>query len=227
MPDPTDPWPSDGDIRGLHSRLWPLSRFEFMSRALTPAAVIHRLDHGGSLILPASKRFSTLILVLALVTGLFLLGLFILMVRGGIDEGTSWALYVFNLRVWAIVAAILGCLVLAPIAVVIGRVRSPALVLTRDGIVETRRGVALPQTFLPWQEIDGFVYAKPDVPKPWALPRTLRYVLTPAGALRCGLQDPNRRELQLRYGFALSHRRLFSLFAAAHARYSGRVHGLR
>lgn len=196
-----------------------------MSRDLTPAAVIHRLDHGGSITIPASKRYGTL--VLALVTGLFLLGIFFLMVRGGIEEGTSWALYVFNLRVWAFVVGILGCLVLAPIAVAIGRVRSPALVLTRDGIVETRRGIALPQTFLPWREIEGFVYSKPDSPRSWALPRTLRYVLTPEGALRCGLKDPNRRELYLRYRFALSHRRLFSLLVAAHARYSGRLHGFR
>ncbi|MCD1284500.1 MULTISPECIES: hypothetical protein [unclassified Brevibacterium] len=196
-----------------------------MSRDLTPAAVIHRLDHGGSITIPASKKYGTL--VLALVTGLFLLGIFFLMVRGGIEEGTSWALYVFNLRVWAFVVGILGCLVLAPIAVAIGRVRSPALVLTRDGIVETRRGIALPQTFLPWREIEGFVCSKPDSPGSWALPRTLRYVLTPEGALHCGLKDPNRRELYLRYRFALNHRRLFSLLVAAHARYSGRLHDFR
>lgn len=188
-----------------------------MPRRLHTPTVLHNLDRGRSVALKTSSRKLVFVLCLALVIGAFLAGLLVIIVNRSLEENVSWMLFAFNLRIWALVIGILGCLVLAPVAVAFRLRRSEALLLSHKGLVESHRGVVLPSTFLAWNEIEridlGTVTARPG-------PKCVIYQLTPESIQRRGRKGLFAGRIVLRTGFELRQRQLFELLSAAHARYS-------
>lgn len=185
---------------------------------LSPADVIRRLDAGRSVVIRLKRRSITLMLPAVVLLGLFLVWLLMLMVGGGIEQGTHWALVVFNLRTVAVMVGIVGCLVIVPVGLAARLLRDDSLLLSRDGIVEQHRGRTMSQTFMHWSEIDTVTFesltARPGF-------KMVVYRLTPDAVRRRGLRGWMAGTVPLRTGYELKGRRLFEVLSAAHARYSG------
>ncbi|MER7077091.1 hypothetical protein SAMN02982929_03749 [Saccharopolyspora kobensis] len=191
-----------------------------MSKAPLPAAGVRELENGRNVTIHASNGFVVRRLCLCIAVGLLLLGVLVLIVISTLQQGGSWVLLALNLRVWALVAGITGCLVLGPWVLLRRPRRAVGLVLSRDGIAETSRGVLLPNTLLAWNEIEQIEFERPRA----LHPRILSFRLTEAAAHERGLHRPHQRLVQVETGFELSHRRLHPILVAAHARFAQRVH---
>lgn len=125
-----------------------------MTDDLSPAAVMRRLDRGQQVVIPSSNRQVLFGLLVALVIGIGLLAFFIYVVTATIEEGRSPWLIIINLRMWALVIGIVGCLVVAPIGVFVRLRRHESLVVSPTGVALARRDQVLPGTLLPWQDIE-------------------------------------------------------------------------
>lgn len=193
-----------------------------MADDFSPTAVVATLEHGRSVLIPSSKRHSILVLVLAFVIGIGLLAFFVFIVTATLQDGRTWWLIVANLRIWALVVGIVGCLVVAPIAVVVRMRRRESLVLSPAGVALARHGEVLPGTLLPWHDIVEVVFEQAVRRGP----KALAYILTEDATRRRRGRNLNPR-LLVKGGFVLSHRRLYPVLAAAHARFAPRIHGRR
>lgn len=193
-----------------------------MTDDLSPAAVVHRLDRGQHVVIPSSIRHSLLLLLPALVIGLGLLAFFVFVVTATIDDGRNPWLIIINLRVWALVVGIVGCLVVAPIGLLVRMRRRESLVLSPIGVASARHGQVLTGTLLPWHDIEAIVFEKAARRGP----KVAAYVLTEE-ATRERLGRGHNPRLLVRNGFVLSPRRLFPVLKAAHARFGRHIHGRR
>ncbi|MDA3646128.1 hypothetical protein LZ318_29770 [Saccharopolyspora indica] len=191
-----------------------------MSKAPLPAAGIRELEHGRKVTVHASNGFIVRRLCLCIAVGVLLLGVLIMIVISTSHQGGSWVLLTLNLRVWALLAGIIGCLVLGPWALLRRPRRAVGLVLSRDGIAETSRGVILPDTLLAWNEIEEIEFERPRPLQP----RILSFRLTDVAAHERGLHRPHQRRVPVETGFELSHRRLHPILVAAHVRFTQHVH---
>lgn len=189
---------------------------------LSPAAVVRRLDRGQQVVIPTSNRSVVFVLLLALVIGIGLLVFFVFIVTATIQDGRSPWVIVANLRMWAIVAGIIGCLVVAPIGVFVRMSRRESLNLSPAGVALARRGEVLPGTLLQWRDIEAIVFERAV----HLGPKVLAYMLTEEATRRLIERGRNPR-VHVRSGFVLSHRRLFPVLTAAHARFAPHVHGHR
>lgn len=186
----------------------------------SPAAVVRRLDRGQQVVIPTSNRSVVFTLLLACVVGIGLLVFFLFIVTATIEDGRSPWVIILNLRMWAFVVGIVGCLVVAPIGVIIRMRRRESLVLSPAGVALARRGEVLPGALLPWHDIEAVVFEK-------AVrlgPKVLGYLLTEEATRRIRGRGLNPR-LFVRSGFVLTHRRLFPVLKAAHARFARYVPG--
>lgn len=191
-----------------------------MSRPLNTAAALHAMDRGRSVVVGTSSRKLIVILCLALVIGAVLVGLSVLIVSGSVERNVSWVLFAFNPRMWAFAIGIVGCLVVAPIAVGYRLRRADALVVSNAGLVESHRGSVLPASFVSWNEIERITL---DTVTPRPGPKYVIYYLTRDSVQRRGRTGLFARRITLRNGFEFSHRQLFELLTAAHARYARQI----
>lgn len=145
-----------------------------MTDDLSPAAVVRRLDRGQQVVIPSSNRQVLFGLLVALVIGIGLLAFFIYVVTATIEDGRSPWLIIINLRMWALVVGIVGCLVVAPIGLFVRMRRRESLVLSPAGVASARRDQVLPGTLLPWQDIQAIVLEKAVRRGP----KVLAYILT-------------------------------------------------
>ena len=189
---------------------------------LSPAAVVRRLDRGQQVVIPSSNRQVLFGLLVALVIGIGLLAFFIYAVTATIEDGRSPWLIIINLRMWALVIGIVGCLVVAPIGLFARMRRRESLVLSPVGVALARRDQVLPGTLLPWQYIEAIVCETAARRGPTAA----AYIRTEE-APRRRLGRGHHPRLLVRNGFVLSPRRLFPVLKAAHARFAPRLHGPR
>ncbi|MDN6373231.1 MAG: hypothetical protein L0K12_09950, partial [Brevibacterium aurantiacum] len=190
------------------------------SRPLNTAAALHAMDRGRSVVVGTSSRKLIVILCLALVIGAVLVGLSVLIVSGSVERNVSWVLFAFNPRMWAFAIGIVGCLVVAPIAVGYRLRRADALVVSNAGLVESHRGAVLPASFVSWNEIERITL---DTVTPRPGPKYVIYYLTRDSVQRRGRTGLFARRITLRNGFEFSHRQLFELLTAAHARYARQI----
>ncbi|WP_181275663.1 hypothetical protein [Brevibacterium oceani] len=193
-----------------------------MPEDLSPATVLRRLERGQSVFIPSSIRHIVFTLIFALVIGVGLLIAFVWIVAATISEGRSWWLVIANLRMWAFVVGIVGCLLVAPIGVALRLRRREALVLSPAGVALARHGRVVPGTLLPWHDMEAVVYERAVSRGP----KVLAYILTEEATRRLRGRGLNPRWM-VRSGFVLSHRRLHPILAAAHARFSARPYGHR
>ncbi|MGO1326358.1 MAG: hypothetical protein ACTMH8_12585 [Brevibacterium aurantiacum] len=191
-----------------------------MSRSPNTAAALHAMDRGRSVVVGTSSRKLIVILCLALVIGAVLVGLSVLIVSGSVERNVSWVLFAFNPRMWAFAIGIVGCLVVAPIAVGYRLRRADALVVSNAGLVESHRGAVLPASFVSWNEIERITL---DTVTPRPGPKYVIYYLTRDSVQRRGRTGLFARRITLRNGFEFSHRQLFELLTAAHARYARQI----
>ena len=192
-----------------------------MSRPLNTAAALHAMDRGRSVVVGTSSRKLIVILCLALVIGAVLVGLSVLIVSGSVERNVSWVLFAFNPRMWAFAIGIVGCLVVAPIVSCRYRLRrADALVVSNAGLVESHRGAVLPASFVSWNEIERITLCT-VTPRPG--PKYVIYYLTRDSVQRRGRTGLFARRITLRNGFEFSHRQLFELLTAAHARYARQI----
>ncbi len=191
-----------------------------MSRSPNTAAALHAMDRGRSVVVGTSSRKLIVILCLALATGAVLVGLAFLIVSGSVERNVSWVLFAFNPRMWAFAIGIVGCLVVAPIAVGYRLRRADALVVSNAGLVESHRGAVLPASFVSWNEIERITL---DTVTPRPGPKYVIYYLTRDSVQRRGRTGLFARRITLRNGFEFSHRQLFELLTAAHARYARQI----
>ncbi|MGO1262184.1 hypothetical protein [Brevibacterium aurantiacum] len=191
-----------------------------MSRPLNTAAALHAMDRGRSVVVGTSSGKLIVILCLALVIGAVLVGLSVLIVSGSVERNVSWVLFAFNPRMWAFAIGIVGCLVVAPIAVGYRLRRADALVVSNAGLVESHRGAVLPASFVSWNEIERITL---DTVTPRPGPKYVIYYLTRDSVQRRGRTGLFARRITLRNGFEFSHRQLFELLTAAHARYARQI----
>ncbi|MGO2554834.1 MAG: hypothetical protein ACTH70_07335 [Brevibacterium aurantiacum] len=191
-----------------------------MSRPPNTAAALHAMDRGRSVVVGTSSRKLIVILCLALVIGAVLVGLSVLIVSGSVERNVSWVLFAFNPRMWAFAIGIVGCLVVAPIAVGYRLRRADALVVSNAGLVESHRGSVLPASFVSWNEIERITL---DTVTPRPGPKYVIYYLTRDSVQRRGRTGLFARRITLRNGFEFSHRQLFELLTAAHARYARQI----
>ncbi|MGO2027135.1 MAG: hypothetical protein ACTH28_01510, partial [Brevibacterium aurantiacum] len=191
-----------------------------MSRPPNTAAALHAMDRGRSVVVGTSSRKLIVILCLALVIGAVLVGLSVLIVSGSVERNVSWVLFAFNPRMWAFAIGIVGCLVVAPIAVGYRLRRADALVVSNAGLVESHRGAVLPASFVSWNEIERITL---DTVTPRPGPKYVIYYLTRDSVQRRGRTGLFARRITLRNGFEFSHRQLFELLTAAHARYARQI----
>jgi hypothetical protein len=117
---------------------------------------------------------------------------------------------------------IIGCLILAPIGVLVRLRRRVSLVISPDGISLARRGRILPEHLLAWHDVEEVVYERATTRGP----KALACLLTEEATRRLRGRGLNPR-LLIRGGFVLSPRRLHPVLAAAHARFSAHSHGRR
>lgn len=186
-----------------------------MPEDFSPAAVMRRLERGQTVFIPSSTRHIIFTLILALTLGTGLLVVFVWIVVGTISEGRSWWLIIANLRMWAFVVGIIGCLVVAPIGVMLRLHRREALVLSPAGVALARHGRVLPGTLLPWHDMKAVVFERAVSRGP----KVLAYILTDDATRRLRGRGLNPR-WTVRSGFVLTHRRLHPILVAAHARFS-------
>lgn len=191
-----------------------------MSRPPNTAAALHAMDRGRSVVVGTSSRRLVIILCIALATGAVLVGLAFLIVTSSLDQNVSWMLFAFNPRMWAFAIGIVGCLVVAPIAVGYRLRRADALVVSNAGLVESHRGAVLPASFVSWNEIERITL---DTVTPRPGPKYVIYYLTRDSVQRRGRTGLFARRITLRNGFEFSHRQLFELLTAAHARYARQI----
>ncbi|MGO1565210.1 MAG: hypothetical protein ACTHX5_10260, partial [Brevibacterium aurantiacum] len=178
------------------------------------------MDRGRSVVVGTSSRKLIVILCLALATGAVLVGLAFLIVTSSLDQNVSWMLFAFNPRMWAIAIGLIGCLVVAPIVVAVRLRRADALVVSNAGLVESHRGAVLPASFVSWNEIERITLCT-VTPRPG--PKYVIYYLTRDSVQRRGRTGLFARRITLRNGFEFSHRQLFELLTAAHARYARQI----
>ena len=193
-----------------------------MTDDFSPADVVRRLERGQQVVIPSSKRNVFTALAIAVPLGIGLLAFFVYIVTAALGDGGSPWVIVANLRMWAIVAGIIGCLVVAPIGVFVRLRGHESLVVSPTGVASARRGEVLPGTLLPWHDIESVVFESAVSPGP----KVLAYMLTEEATRRLIGRGRNPRVL-VRSGFVLSHRRLYPVLRAAHARFSPHVHGHR
>ncbi len=191
-----------------------------MSRPLNTTAALHAMDRGRSVVVGTSSRKLIVILFIALVIGAVLVGLSVLIVSGSVERNVSWVLFAFNPRMWAFAIGIIGCLVVAPIAIGYRLRRADALVVSNAGLVESHRGTLLPASFVSWNEIERITL---DTVTPRPGPKYVIYYLTRDSVQRRGRTGLFARRITLRTGFEFSHRQLFELLTAAHARYARQI----
>lgn len=193
-----------------------------MTDDFSPAAVVHRLERGQQVVIPSSKHNVFTALAIAVTLGVGLLAFFVYIVAATLGDGGSPWVIVANLRMWAIVAGIIGCLVVAPIGVFVRLRRHESLVVSPTGVALARRGEVLPGTLLSWHNIEAIVFEEAARRGP----SVATYILTEEATRRRRGRRHNPR-LLVRSGFVLSHRRLVPVLKAAHARFAPRVHGHR
>lgn len=186
-----------------------------MAKERPDDGVLLALDRGERVIIPTSRRRILFILTVAVTLGVLLAVLLALVVRGSIEQHGDWLLIATSLRVWAIAAVMIACLVLAPVGTVLRLRRSEALVLSRDGIALEQRGHLLPATVVTWSDIEGIEL---DNLRPGA-PRFVTYRLTEEAAARRDMTRPHQRRRYLPKQLELTQRELHPLLVAAHERY--------
>ena len=178
-------------------------------------ALLPALHRGERVVVPTSRRRILFILTVAVTLGVLLALLLGLVVHGSIEQQTDWRLIATSLRVWAIVIAMLACLVLVPVGVVLRLRRSEALVLSQEGLVLARRDHLLSGTVVSWSDIERIELQRL---KPGA-PSYVTYWLTEEAAARRGLTSPRQRQRFLWPHLALRPRKLHRVLIAAHERY--------
>ena len=187
-----------------------------MSKNLSASSVMNALEDGRDVTIGSSTRTITLILLSALVIGIFLLAMLTLILSSSAEQGTDWALIAFNFRVWACVLGIIGCFVFAPISAILRLRRRESIVLSPTGVALARRGELVPNSLLPWNDIEKIVFERPRA----LAPRVLSYVFTENAARRFGISRGMSRQRAIGGGFELSHRHLYPIFLAAHEKFS-------
>ena len=134
-----------------------------------------------------------------------------------------------NPRTAALVVAVVGCLLLLPIAVAVRLSRKEELVLTREGLTEVQRGTPVATTR--WSEMGRVEIVRTHGRITRLSPRMVTYTLAPRGRDRlqheraaAGLRParwlaaPEPR-VTMRQQYSLGPGRLAELLAAAHQRY--------
>ncbi|WP_209325253.1 hypothetical protein [Brevibacterium renqingii] len=189
---------------------------------LSHAAIMRQLDLGRPALIPTSARRIVRAAIVMFILGVGLLAVLVLLIDSTLSQGGSWIGLAVNLRVWALVAGIIGCLILAPIGVLVRLRRRVSLVISPDGISLARRGRILPEHLLAWHDVEEVVYERATTRGP----KALVCLLTEEATRRLRGRGLNPR-LLIRGGFVLSPRRLHPVLAAAHARFSAHSHGRR
>src|SRR5699024_8274091 len=62
--------------------------------------------------------------------GASLVVMLVFIIASSADQGVNWAVFAINLRIWAIIIGIIGCLVVAPVGVIVRLRRRESLVLS-------------------------------------------------------------------------------------------------
>lgn len=180
--------------------------------------LLRELERTGQLVIPASRANLLITLALSLVVGAGLSVLAGWIVYGTLREpDASPALFLINLRVWAIVIGAAACLLVAPWVVARRWRRREVLVMTPSGLAEHHRGDAVPFATLCWHEIREVLFERAAgtyAPSP----RLVTYRLAPEAARRRGITTPGLL-VSVWTGYELSRRDLYRLLRAAHQRY--------
>lgn len=178
-------------------------------------ALLPALDRGERVVIPTSRRRILFILTVAVTLGVLLALLLALVIHSSIEQHADWLLIATSLRVWAIVVAILVCLVLAPVGVALRLRRSETLVLSQQGLALARRDQLLPGTVASWSDIERIELQRL---KPGA-PSYVTYWLTEEAAAGRGVTSLRQRQRFLWPHLALKPRKLHRVLVAAHERY--------
>ena len=194
---------------------------------LTLQENLARLDAGHAVRIPVSTTKVIALLVLGIAVGLPMLLLVVYITVHAARTGDVIA--AVNPRTAALVVAVVGCLLLLPIAVAVRLSRKEELVLTREGLTEVQRGTPVATTR--WSEMGRVEIVRTHGRITRLSPRMVTYTLAPRGRDRlqheraaAGLRParwlaaPEPR-VTMRQQYSLSPRRLGELLAAAHQRY--------
>lgn len=187
-----------------------------MPKHLSTASVTSALESGRDVTVGSSNRAIVLTLVVSLGVGAFLVVALAFIIASSADRGVSWVMFAINLRIWAIIIGIIGCLVVAPTGVIVRLRRRESIVLSSSGIALARRGELAPNSLLPWTDIERIEFERRRA----MTPRVLSYLLTEDAARRLGRYRTAPRLLAVRSGFELNHRQLYPILVAAHGRFS-------
>lgn len=187
-----------------------------MPKHLSTASAMSALESGSDVSVGSSKRTIALTLVVALSVGAFLVVALALIIASSADRGVDWVMLAVNLRIWAMIIGIVGCLIVAPVGVIVSLRRRESIVLSPSGIALGRRGELVPHTLLPWTDIERIEFERRRA----MTPRILSYLLTEDAARRLGRSRSASRMLAVRSGFELNHRQLYPILVAAHGRFS-------
>jgi len=174
------------------------------------------LESGRDVTVGPSNRTIVLSLVVSFSVGAFLVVVLAIIIASSAEQGVHWAMFAINLRIWAIVIGIIGCLVVAPVGVIVRLRRRESIVLSPSGIALARRGELDPISLLPWTDIERIEFERRGA----MTPRLLSYLLTEDAARRLGRSPIAPRLLAVRSGFKLNHRQLYPILVAAHGRFS-------
>lgn len=187
-----------------------------MPKHLSTASVMSALESGRNVTMSSSNRMIVLILVVSLSGGAFLVVALAFIIASSADQGVNWVMIAINQRIWAIIIGVIGCLVVAPVGVIIRLRRRESIVFSPSGIAVARRGELAPNSLLPWTDIERIELERRRA----MTPRILSYLLTEDAARRLGRSRTAPRLLAVRSGFELNHRQLHPIHVAAHGRFS-------
>lgn len=182
-----------------------------MSGNKSPQPVIARLARGETVTYRTSVARILALLPLCLVIGLPLLALLIWMIAASLEQTNGLAMALLNARVWALIVAVAGLLVLAPIGVAIRLSRRERLELTAAGLIARSRATPPDAPLLPWSSIERFSYERGSR----LSPGTLMLHLTPAAATGLTLKQVTHAQ-RMRGGFAIAPKSLYAVLTAAH-----------
>lgn len=192
-----------------------------MPRTSALADLIRVLDSGGTVPIRASRTKPVVALAACFVLGLVLLALLVLILTRSIEEGTDWRLIVFNLRLWALLIAVVACLVGMPWAMVRRLRQSETLLLSRHGIAEHHGHAPTPRATVQWNEIRAIALERqPTGRRPNIGPRLVTYHLTPEAVRRRGRQGAHADVFVVWSMYEVSRQRLAEVLRAAHSRYA-------
>lgn len=194
----------------------PLGKLMSMPKRLSTASVMSALERGRYVTVDLSNRTIVLTLVVSLSVGAFIVVAFAFIIASNADQGVNFRMLAINLRIWAFFFGIIGCLVVAPVGVIVRLRRRESLVLSPSGIALARRGECVPNSLLPWTDIERIEFERRRA----MTPRILSYLLTEDAARRVGHSRTAPRLRTVRSGFELNHRQLHPIFVAAHDRFS-------